>query len=774
MKLHLYDIESNGLLEAKTEKGGKVTPPMDRVHCIADIITDPAGELPPRYISAADQPGYEKGWYHYRVPKEGSTEGETVCIVSVGAPPDHVPPGAIVWERMPIVDALRELEKADARAGHNIQDFDERALRRTYPWWDPGAEAKILDTLLLSRLIYPDIHRTGPNRHKLFGFELRLHSLGTWGKRLGEHKGEYTDWCKKRGIDPWAEWREEMQAYMEQDCVVGLKLFRWLWSQKPATTAVTLEHEFAAIIRRLESRGWAFDQEKAEALLAELQIKEADLETKLIAAFGEWWAPVRRGKSGSSDDMKARWKDAEEDELAEDEEEQAKRKAEFLRDQAQAYMVIPTKSYTRKVIGQPDIRLPRFGKKGNRLSDYVGPPKCEITQGCPYTPVKLVQFNPGSRTHIWQRLMVKYGWEPVKYTPGGKNAKPQPVVDEDILKGLPYPEAQLLAEYFLVLKRIGQLATGAKGWMKMARETEHPNGSKTYRIHGRINTNGAATGRCTHSNPNLAQVPKNTAGTKEYPDSPELHGTRCRELFIAGPGYILAGFDGAALELRMLAHYIRPWDKGEYSAIVVEGKKEEGTDPHSWLRDLIGTNLIGPGEKGRDNAKTTMYAELYGAGALKVGSIVMPTGLEKERMEIGREIKAKMADRFIAKTRLQQAIEEAVRAKGFLTGLDGRTLKVRKAHAALNTLLQSAGAVVMKQALVVLDRDLQRDGMKPGQHYEFVGNIHDEAQAEILPDIRDIYERHALTSLPKAGRMLKLGCPLAAEVSFGDSWRETH
>ena len=81
----------------------------------------------------------------------------------------------------------------------------------------------------------------------------------------------------------------------------------------------------------------------------------------------------------------------------------------------------------------------------------------------------------------------------------------------------------------------------------------------------------------------------------------------------------------------------------------------------------------------------------------------------------------------------------------------------------------------MKKALVVLDRDLQeRAGLTPGREYEFVGNIHDEAQAEILPSIQATYEEHALACLPIAGRALKLRCPLAAEVSFGHSWKHTH
>lgn len=735
--LAVYDIESNGLLKAKREKDGSVHPPMDKVHCIAAIILDQETGQEERW-SAADQPGYLLG---------NSGRG---------------------WKRCSIVELLHKIAEADIRVAHNGQDFDERAILLVYPWWKCKEGSKLLDTLLLSRLIYPDIAKSGPNTHKLYGFEKSLHGLKYWGKRLGEYKGDYNG--------GWLYWSEDMQAYMEQDVVVLLKLFRWLMSQKPASVAVDLEHDFAAIIRRLESRGWAFSHAKALTLLTSLQAREQALETQLIEDFGCWWDYGKKVDSKATEHGKNSYADDAEDEDEEDEEEQARRAALWQSNQEYAEVVVPTKTRNVKMIGFPDVLHKRVSKvTGKELAPKWGPPLCTYTQGHPYTPVKLVEFNPSSRTHIYKRLIAKHGWKPVKFTPASK-AHPygQPKVDEDVLKSLPYPEAQKLAEYMLILKRLGQLAVGKKAWLKVAEETELPSGEKLYRIHGRINTNGAVTGRCTHSDPNLAQVPKNSAGVKAYPDAPELWGKACRDLFEAGPGYQLVGFDGAALELRMLAHFISPWDKGEYALIVDTGNKELGTDPHSWLRDLIGTDIIGKGEPGRDNAKTAMYAELYGAGNLKMGSIVVPTGTDREKMEIGREIKAKMAERFVAKAKLQEAIEQAVEANGFLKGLDGRTLRIRKAHAALNTLLQSAGALVMKRSLVILDRDLQTDGMKPGIDYEFVGNIHDEAQAEVLFKRVERYKEFAEACLHKAGLSFRLKCPLKAEASDGTSWAYTH
>jgi DNA polymerase-1 len=312
--------------------------------------------------------------------------------------------------------------------------------------------------------------------------------------------------------------------------------------------------------------------------------------------------------------------------------------------------------------------------------------------------------------------------------------------------------------------------------MKTAREIELPNGEKRWRIHGRVNTNGAVTGRCTHMDPNLAQVPKNTAAFKLC-DFPEVQGYRCRDLFIAHPPYGLVGFDGSSLELRMLAHYVHPWDKGEYAEIV-DGGQARGRDRPP-LVDADGDRGRGhhrqAGEPGRDNAKTAMYAYLYGSGDEKLGAIVLPTASVTEKRELGAEIKAKLETRFVALGKLKSAIEEAVEDRGYLLGLDGRRLNVRKAHAALNTLLQSAGAIVMKKTLIVLDAELRAVGLCPGTDYEFVANIHDEAQAEVLPDHYPTYQRLALEAHPKAGKLFRVLCPLKAEVSpLAHSWKETH
>jgi len=239
----------------------------------------------------------------------------------------------------------------------------------------------------------------------------------------------------------------------------------------------------------------------------------------------------------------------------------------------------------------------------------------------------------------------------------------------------------------------------------------------------------------THSDPNLAQVP---AGYSPY-------GKEMRSLFTVPNGYKLVGADAAQLELRMLAHYMNDED---YTNEILNG-------------DIHSTNQRAAGLDTRDKAKTFIYAFLYGAGDAKIGSIVGGSS------DDGRTLKARFLSNTPALAGLRQRVDDTVRQRGWLKGLDGRKLHIRSAHSALNTLLQSAGAIVMKQALVHLVDICQL-------RYKLVGNIHDEIQAEVHEEDAHAFGQQVVQSIRMTEQSLGLRCPMDGDYKVGNNWSQTH
>ena len=368
-------------------------------------------------------------------------------------------------------------------------------------------------------------------------------------------------------------------------------------------------------------------------------------------------------------------------------------------------------------------------KKAAKAAGYK---EKEIVKGP--NKIKTIPFNPGSRDHISARLG-RLGWVPKEFTTEGK-----PKVDEKVLSGIKLANdngaVDLLNEYLLLVKRMGMLAEGGQAWLKAERGG---------RMHGRINTNGAVTGRCTHSTPNMAQVP----GV----GSP--YGKECRSLFKASPGYTLVGCDASGLELRCLAHYLAPYDKGDYTEKILK-------------RDIHVENQKAAGLPSRDAAKTFIYAFLYGAGDSKVGEVI------GKGRAAGKLIKETFLRSLPALAKLKACITAKLEGRDHLKGLDGRHLYVRSEHAALNTLLQAAGAVVMKQATVHLYENLEQKGLRHGVDWAFVAHVHDEFQLEVLPDHVATVQEEAVNAIRQTTETLQFRCPLDGESRAGKNWSETH
>lgn len=364
------------------------------------------------------------------------------------------------------------------------------------------------------------------------------------------------------------------------------------------------------------------------------------------------------------------------------------------------------------------------------------------TKGALYTPIKWIEFNPTSRQHIAHVLKAK-GWKPKEFTDGG-----EPKIDEAVLVKLPYPEAKTLARLFMLQKRIGQLAEGAQAWLKQCKK--RPLGVF---IHGSVNPNGAVTGRATHSYPNVAQVP---GGRAEF-------GKECRELFSVPPGWVLLGSDASGLELRCLGHFMARYDKGAYIKVILEG-------------DIHSANQKAAGLPTRDNAKTFIYAFLYGAGDTKIGSIVAPNKSVGYQRKIGKALKAKFLRNTPALKQLREAVAKAAK-RGYVRGLDGRKVYVRSAHAALNTLLQSAGALICKLWIVYVEELALKAGLRHGWNgdFAFCAWVHDEIQVACrTKEIAEQLGQISKQAMKKAEEFFSFRCPLDAEFDIGQSWADTH
>ena len=338
----------------------------------------------------------------------------------------------------------------------------------------------------------------------------------------------------------------------------------------------------------------------------------------------------------------------------------------------------------------------------------------------PFMRKTLQEFNLGSRKQIGEYL-IDFGWKPDRFTPTG-----QPIVDEKTLSKITHiHEAKLIADFLLLQKRIAQIDS----WFEAVTDDG--------RVHGFVIPNGTITGRMTHRNPNMAQVPSVS--------SP--FGKECRACWTVEEGNVLLGVDASGLEIRMLAHYMAD---EEFINEIING------DIHTANQRLAQL-------ESRDKAKTFIYALMYGAGDEKLGSVVGGSKAD------GRRARQHFFDNKPSFKSLRDRVQRAS-TKTYLKGIDGRKLYVRNQHSALNTLLQGAGSIVMKKALVDLDLMLRLNTID----YKFVANIHDEWQIEVKESQAEFTGSLAVDSIIKAGESFNLRCPLDGEYKIGGNWSETH
>lgn len=549
-----------------------------------------------------------------------------------------------------INEGLELLKKADTLIGHNVLKFDLPALEKVYGFTFNG---KIVDTLLLSRLIWTNRIEVDCKENNVPPKLIGRHSLESYGYRLGLLKGDFKN---KESFD---EWSEEMQTYCERDVEITFKLFKLIENVNYSKEAIELEHKFAYWIKKQEEHGVLFDVTSSEKLYQSLLKRRLELEKNLASVFPNW------EKLDS--------------------------------------------------VFRPKRDNAKLGyKKGVAVDRYI-------------TEV----FNPNSRDHISNRLQVLFGWKPTQFTPTGK-----PEINEKVLSSLKYPVAKVLAEHFLVQKRISQLAEGEQSLIKST-----SNG----KIYGKVIENGAFTGRTSHHSPNLAQVPSKDS----------LYGSEFRQLFIAPSDMVMCGIDFSGLELRVLSHYLYNFDSGAFQKELLEA-------------DIHTTNQQALGLSSRSLAKTFIYAYIYGAGNKRIAEIIGTSDDEAKR------IREKFEEILPSLKLLNQSARNKFKNVGYINGLDGRKLICRAEYSTLNTLIQSAGALLVKQGTIILNNNLHSQNFLWGKDYAMVLHIHDEMQFYVSKEKLEKFKIIAARTFDLTQKHFNFRCPLAGEIKVGSNWSDTH
>lgn len=712
-----------------------------------------------------------------------------------------------------ILQGIEMLNRAELLIGHNVVDFDLEALWKVYG--DLFAPRGIIrDTMVMARMLFSDEKERDFRRLKrgeLEGKYLGSHELGAWGQRLGFPKDDYSPRRKAQATrywhdDPtladefedldayihwftWGFWNQEMEDYLWTDLDATDALWRKIEMKPWSEEATILEHQVHALMGRVQNNGFPFDEEGGHALAQALTDDWKEKSDRAKEHFGSWYVPakwleVRKATTYVNPETGKQEKGLE----------TFRPREEYGEDNSRTHwgeVVVPAKSikYKKGPDGQPT--------------------NADRTEGCPYTPVKIIEFNPNSRPQIINRLELIYGWEPQDFTEKG-----QPSVSDEILRNLALPRraedglpvipiAEDLAEIFYLKKRLGQLADGPQAWLKKC--LERGDG----RIHPRTIVGGTVTNRASHSSPNIAQVPRvvfkkplwfNDDGTPCIgPDGQQVmgrpvyeedgsfkldeegkvvtkkvlmkgrdgdHGWDCRNLFYVPKGWVLMGADQKGIELRALGHFMAEFDKGEYGRLVVEA------DPHDLHQKVMELDS-------RDTAKTAIYALIYGAQDFKLGCTIDPS-LElypAKAKALGAEMRKRLMTRIPALNAVAKAtMREAKR--GYVDGLDGRHLYTRAKHAALNTKLQGAAATIAKKWCVLFEQYMEDAGYVHGWNGDFaiLAWVHDELQVAVRDDpvIRETARQCVIKAALDAGLHFGFRLPVDVDTKFGMTWAETH
>lgn len=671
-----------------------------------------------------------------------------------------------------IEHGIRMLEHARIIVGQNNNDFDEKAIKKCYPWYNP--RGKLRDTLVMMRMCFADQRDKDFRlweRGKLPGQLIGSNTLEAWGYRLGLNKGDYAKEmeaeAKAKGIIEedeiteyvWGTWNPRMESYCENDVDVNVlmwaKVLRSQWDEH----STVFQHQAHALWGEAQVSGIFFNVAEAEKLAAEIEAEAIKLGQLAIAHYGRWYAPVKKRI------VRMLWDDPG----------GHNRKKKYPEPRTEY-----GENLSRAVWAE--VQIP---KKTMKFKD---PAKGDRFEGAPHCPIVYKEFKPTSRQMIIDRFTTVYDWKPFDedFTDKGN-----PEISDEILRNLvgKIPMAEELAEVFYLYKRLGQIKTGKEAWLNHV--------DAEGKIHPRFSVGATLSGRVAHSKPNIGQVPRVVATDVKLkdgsinkkvlgPDGKPIpscfnpdgsfkkktilkgrggkHGWDCRNLFYVPEEWgLMVGCDLSGIELRCLAEVARPFDEGVLIDIILNG-------------DIHTINQVAAGLDNRDQAKTLIYALIYGGGDRKLGAIALPLATEEEQRTHGAEMRARL---MLNVPSLRYAVEwvKGHAKKGILPGLDGRRLFVRSPHSALNLKLQSDAALIAQKWTLLTEEYLQDMGLEPGWDADYVQMlwIHDEQQIALRNGIDvEVVKKLTIKAAKDAGLYFGYVCPVDAEAKHGHTWAQTH
>ena len=355
---------------------------------------------------------------------------------------------------------------------------------------------------------------------------------------------------------------------------------------------------------------------------------------------------------------------------------------------------------------------------------------------------KLEEFNPTSRANIAWALSNFRSARFLKVTDTGK-----PKVDEASLSEIAElavssgnqqlaDECNMFIRLLTLQKWMGQLSEGANSWFNTIEEDGC--------IHHSCSL-ATQTSRNAHRGPNLGQV---------------VSAPWARRLFVPHKGHLMVGADLEGLELRCLGHYLAVFDEGAFADVVING------DIHQQNADRVGCS--------RTEVKTLTYGFIYGAGDQKLGHILHPEFSDANKKQLGADLRRKFLDAIPGLEPLIDAVKQKVRGTGRLRGLDHRPIFCRAEHAAVNYLLQSAGAVLSKRWVVIGQELLDSAGLSYDRDYTRCAYVHDEVQLSVTAAASEQVSELLVQAAPLAGQYYGFRVPISASASIGKDWASTH